>query len=212
MCKPEHVNKSWSEEECAKLIALREQAGSQSWQTLRDEAFPNRTANAVEGKYGRLRREKSRAADRTTEPKHIATKPHLLTLAQELRYKIFSFAYPNIKILDRKQWYDREWQKLRSSTWDTDYSVRTFRHNIVSDLMVSKQDFVSAGYTYAANLAFEREEDLPADVRQGGGIIYHWCRDAAVRSRRMVNGDDAPPQTDLLYPGSAVHLAKSELR
>ncbi|KAK5675889.1 hypothetical protein LTS10_011621 [Elasticomyces elasticus] len=143
---------------------------------------------------------------------YIATKTHLLALPQELQDKIFSLAYPNNKVLDRKQWYDLEWQKLRDSTMNTEYSVRPFRHSIVNDLMVSKQYFVSAGYTYAANLAFEREEDLPADVRQGGGITYHWCRHAAVRSRGMVNGDDKSPQTDLLYPGSAVHFADSELR
>ncbi|KAK5693395.1 hypothetical protein LTR97_009964 [Elasticomyces elasticus] len=97
------------------------------------------------------------------EPKHIATKPHLLTLAQELQDKIFSFAYPNTKILGRKQWDDLEWQRYCAAKWGTFRTPRRFQHNIVNDLMVSKQYFVSAGYTYVSKLVFELVADVPAD-------------------------------------------------
>ncbi|KAK3641322.1 hypothetical protein LTR56_011350 [Elasticomyces elasticus] len=146
------------------------------------------------------------------EPKHIATKPHLLTLAQELQDKIFSFAYPNTKILGRKQWDDLEWQRYCAAKWGTFRTPRRFQHNIVNDLMVSKQYFVSAGYTYVSKLVFELVADVPADVRQEGGIIYHWRNRAAVRSRRMAHRDETEPDRGLLYPGSTVRFASSELR
>ncbi|KAK4952064.1 hypothetical protein LTR10_009984 [Elasticomyces elasticus] len=60
--EPGRKDSKWSSEECAKLVNLREQADSQSWQAIRDEAFPNRTANALQRKYGRLSREKPPSA------------------------------------------------------------------------------------------------------------------------------------------------------
>ncbi|KAK5707395.1 hypothetical protein LTR17_020738 [Elasticomyces elasticus] len=146
------------------------------------------------------------------DAKHVAANAHLLTLPQELQDKIFSFAYPTSKVLDRKQWDDLEWQRYCAAKWGTFRTPRRFQHNILNDLMVSKQYFVSAGYTYVSKLVFELEEDVPADVRQEGGIIYHWRNRAAVRSRRMAHGDDTEPGRGLLYPGSAVHFASSELR